>query len=99
MEQEQKALQERIENGEDVVVDNPTDGEERLIEMNVGLVAGGDNADSGDWTEDSGELVDFRAFRGYAFFSISIFFFFHGCTHVYFQKKTSYKDLSSMLAR
>ena len=73
MEQEQKALQERIENGEDVVVDNPTDGEERLIEMNVGLVAGGDNADSGDWTEDSGELVDFRAFRGYAFFSILIY--------------------------
>lgn len=73
MEQEQKALQERIENGEDVVVDNPTDGEERLIEMNVGLVAGGDNAESGDWTEDSGELVDFRAFRGYAFFSILIY--------------------------
>ena len=53
MEQEQKALQERIGNGEDVTVDNPTDGDERVIEMNVGIVA--DNTDSGDWTEDSGE--------------------------------------------
>ena len=55
MEQEQKALQERIGNGEDVVVDNPTDGEERVIEMKVGIVAEGGNNDSGDWTEDSGE--------------------------------------------
>merc|ERR1712117_656829 len=51
MEQEQKALQESIGNGEDVTVDNPTDGDERVIEMNVGIVA--DNTDSGDWTEDS----------------------------------------------
>ena len=55
MEQEQKALQERIGNGEDVTVDNPTDGDERVIEMNVGIVA--DNTDSGDWTEDSGEHI------------------------------------------
>ena len=54
MEQEQKALQERIGNGEDVTVDNPTDdGDASVIEMNVGIVA--DNTDSGDWTEDSGE--------------------------------------------
>lgn len=53
MEQEQKALQERIGNGEDVTVDNPTDGEERVIEMNVGILPGGDNNESGDWTEDS----------------------------------------------
>ena len=56
MEQEQKALQERIGNGEDVTVDNPTDGEERVIEMNVGILPGGDNNESGDWTEDSGEF-------------------------------------------
>ena len=60
MEQEQKALQERIGNGEDVVVDNPTEGEQRVIEMNVGIVAGNDDS---DWTEDSGELSRFHVFH------------------------------------
>ena len=60
MEQEQKALQERIGNGEDVVVDNPTEGEQRVIEMNVGIVAGNDDS---DWTEDSGEPSRLRVFH------------------------------------
>ena len=55
MEQEQKTLDERIAKGEDVVVDAPTEGEEKVIEMNVGIVAGGDDGDSADWTEDSGK--------------------------------------------
>ena len=62
MEQEQKALDERIAKGEDVVVDNPTEGEERVVEMNVGIVAGGDDEDSADWTEDSGKHRRFPHF-------------------------------------